>query len=112
MAKTSITQGTAPKQSNPNGRDATRRNITGRTTFCDLGAGRGALFEVRHGVESGEALEIASNYLASALGLLDQMGKDLGEDLDDRVWAPFYIVEQAKAIVDAVSLDGFEGVQS
>lgn len=80
----------------------TRRFTTSVEFFPCNGQGT-ALFAVCPGVPAQDALELASCFLASADAALQS---SLQERDDGVAWASLYLMQMAKAIVDASSAPG------
>jgi hypothetical protein len=60
------------------------------------------LFSIRAGVDLKDALEQASCFLATALCSSRDLAMELSEEgWSDSVWAPYYLIEMSKAVVDA-----------
>ena len=84
----------------PQGAPAPR--VTKNTPFVRANAAGEMLFSVRAGVPAVDALEMASCYLAAARDATHQMATDLSDaGLNDGVWPAYYLIEMAKAALDA-----------
>lgn len=60
------------------------------------------LFAVRPGVKATDALEVASCYMASARDFAEHLAQELSEGgHNDRVWAAYYLINMAKAVLDS-----------
>ncbi len=75
--------------------------ITTRTSFTRINAAGDLLFEVRPGVPAVDALEMASCYMASARDMASDCAQAYSGDQPDHFWAAFYLIEMAKAVLDA-----------
>lgn len=81
---------------------ASAPRVTKKLPFVRANSAGHMLFEVRAGVRSVDALEMASCYLAAARDSAAQMADDLSEHgLSDAVWQAYYLIEIAKAALDA-----------
>ena len=76
--------------------------LTSQMDFERCNANGDLLFSVRAGVNAVDALETASCYMASARHLAQSLANELSEDGgNDRVWAAYYLITMAKAVLDA-----------
>ena len=64
-----------------------------------------ALFTVKPGLSTADALEAASSFLSGAIGLAVEKTSAAS---DSRAWAIVYLAEMAKALVDSARADGGE----
>lgn len=67
--------------------------------FMKLGPDAGELFSVNEGLDSGNALEFASLFLDSVVGLLDGVAP---EDRTHVTESACYLAQMAKAAIDSV----------
>lgn len=71
-------------------------------SFMRLGPAGSDLFSVKEGVKSGNALEFASLFLDSVVGLLDGIAS---EERTHVIEAAGYLAQMAKAAIDAIEVN-------
>jgi hypothetical protein len=80
---------------------AAPKRTTSRLAFERANAAGDLLFEVRPGVPATDALECASCYLAAAKEATCELAMTQSEGGLERIWAAYYLIFMAKAVVDA-----------
>ncbi|MBS0372544.1 MAG: DUF3077 domain-containing protein [Proteobacteria bacterium] len=80
---------------------AAPRRVTAQHPFFSCSPTGDTLFSVRPNVALDDALDLASCFLASALGTVEQVAQNVG---GDQIHGAAYLVEMAKAVVDAATL--------
>lgn len=88
---------------------ATAPRTTTFVSFEEINPEGDMLFAVRPGVSATDALERASCYMASARDNVAQLALELSEGgHNDRVWAAYYLMNMAKAVLDAATRAVYE----
>lgn len=73
-------------------------------SFMQLAPNADALFSVNEGVKSGNALEFASLFLNSVVGLLDMLDGIAPENRTHITESACYLAQMAKAAIDSIEV--------